>query len=95
MRTSHPSPLYSRLTLVNSQGLHARAAATFVRIAQGLNVEIWVRWDGRTANGLSVLDLMALGAPCGSVLEVEVHGHDAEAALAALTKAVENRFDEE
>jgi phosphocarrier protein HPr len=94
MRT-HPLPLHGRLTLINSQGLHARAAATFVRILQGLDVEIRVRWDGQTANGLSILDLMALGAPCGSVLEVEVRGNDAEAALTALTKVVENRFGEE
>jgi len=42
-----------------------------------------------------MLDLMTLGAPRGSVLEVQASGADAEVALAALTKVVENRFYEE
>jgi phosphotransferase system HPr-like phosphotransfer protein len=38
---------------------------------------------------------MTLGAPRGSVLEIEVRGADAVAALAALTKVIEARFYEE
>ena len=83
------------LTLINTQGLHARAAAVFVRALSGLNVQILVSWEGRTVNGRSMLDLMTLGAPRGSVLEVQTSGADAEAALAALTKVVEHRFYEE
>lgn len=85
----------ARLTITNTQGLHARAAAAFVRALSGLSAEVQVSWEGRTVNGRSMLDLMTLGAPRGSVLEVKVSGADAEAALAALTKVVENRFYEE
>ena len=83
------------LTLTNTQGLHARAAAAFVRALSGLNAQVLVSWEGRTVNGRSMLDLMTLGAPRGSVLEVQTSGADAEAALAALTTVVENRFYEE
>ena len=92
---SDPPHVQARLTLTNKLGLHARAAAVFVRALSGLNVQVLVSWEGRTVNGRSMLDLMTLGAPRGSVLEVQVSGADAEAALAALTKVVENRFYEE
>jgi phosphotransferase system HPr (HPr) family protein len=85
----------AQLTLLNTQGLHARAAAVFVRALRGLNAQVQVSWEGRTVNGRSMLDLMTLGAPRGSVLEVQISGADADAALAALMKIVENRFYEE
>ncbi len=90
--TSH---LHTRLTLLNAMGLHARAAAAFVKALKDLEVEVTVRWEGQTANGRSVLDLLTLGAPQGSVLELQIQGVDAEEALSTLTRLVANRFDEE
>jgi phosphocarrier protein HPr len=87
--------LSAQLTLLNTQGLHARAAATFVRALSGLSADVRVSWEGRTVNGRSMLDLMTLGAPRGSMLEVHASGIDAQSALEALTKVVENRFYEE
>ena len=92
---SDESTLRAQLTLKNKQGLHARAAAVFVRALSGLNAEVSVSWQNRAVNGRSLLDLMTLGAPCGSVLEVQVDGADADAALAALSKVIEDRFYEE
>lgn len=85
----------TRLTLLNKQGLHARAAAAFIKALQGLDVEVLVSWEGRTVNGRSILELLTLGAPQGSVLEIHIQGADAAIALTALTKLAENRFDEE
>jgi phosphocarrier protein len=90
-----PSTAYARLTLLNTLGLHARAAATFVKALTGLHADVQVCWEDRTVNGRSMLDLMTLGAPQGSVLEVRASGVDAEAALAAVTKVIEDRFYEE
>jgi phosphocarrier protein HPr len=90
-----PSSACAILTLLNRQGLHARAAAAFVRALGSLRAQVAVTWEGRTVNGRSVLDLMTLGAPHGSELEVQVSGEDAEAALSALTTVVANRFYEE
>lgn len=84
-----------QLTLTNTQGLHARAAAALVRALSGFDVQVVVSWEGRKVNGRSMLDLMTLGAPRGSVLEVQVSGTDADAALAAFMRVVENRFYEE
>ncbi len=90
--TSH---LQTRLTLLNAMGLHARAAAAFVKALKDLEVEVTVSWEGQTANGRSVLDLLTLGAPQGSVLELQIQGVDADEALSTLTRLVANRFDEE
>ncbi len=90
--TSH---IQTRLTLLNTMGLHARAAAAFVKALKNLEVEVTVSWEGQTANGRSVLDLLTLGAPQGSVLELQIQGDDAEEALSTLTRLVANRFDEE
>ena len=90
--TSH---VQARLTLLNAMGLHARAAAAFVKALKDLTVEVTVSWEGQTANGRSVLDLLTLGAPQGSVLELLIQGDDAEEALSTLTRLVANRFDEE
>lgn len=90
-----PPHVQTQLTLTNTLGLHARAAAVFVRALTGLNAQVTVSWEGRSVNGRSVLELMTLGAPQGSALEVQVSGTDAAAALAALTTVVENRFYEE
>ena len=92
---SDESPLYAQLILKNKQGLHARAAAVFVRALSGLSVEVSVSWQNRAVNGRSMLDLMTLGAPSGSVLEVQINGADANTDLAALTKVVDDCFDEE
>ena len=92
---SDESNLCVQLTLKNKQGLHARAAAVFVRALSGLSAEVSVSWQNRAVNGRSMLDLMTLGAPCGSVLEVQINGTDADAVLAALSKVFEDRFYEE
>lgn len=85
----------AQLTLLNRQGLHARAAAAFVRAITGLRADVTVSWQNQTVNGRSMLELMTLGAPPGSVLEVTTSGVDAEAALAKLTEVIANRFYEE
>ncbi len=92
---SDESTVHAQLTLKNKQGLHARAAAVFVRALATLKAEVTVTWQNRVVNGRSMLDLMTLGAPYGSVLEVQITGDDADAALAALRKVVEDRFHEE
>ncbi len=92
---SDPPQVQALLILTNKLGLHARAAAVFVKALTGLDAHVTVSWEGRTVNGRSVLELMTLGAPQGSALEVQVDGADAEAALTALTTVIENRFYEE
>ncbi|MBJ3777707.1 HPr family phosphocarrier protein [Acuticoccus mangrovi] len=82
------------LTMVNKRGLHARAAARFVRELEGYGSEVTVTKDGHAVDGRSIMGLLMLGAPCGGTISVDVRGQDAEAAAAALSRLVENGFGE-
>ncbi|MEM7695801.1 MAG: HPr family phosphocarrier protein [Pseudomonadota bacterium] len=84
----------ARLTLVNSKGLHARAAARFVRTADTFNAELTVEKDGQAVNGRSIMGLLMLGAPVGSEILVRGDGPDAAAAVAAVTALVADGFGE-
>lgn len=83
------------LTICNSRGLHARASAKFVKLADGFECEITVTRDGQSVPGTSIMGLMMLAAHPGSTILVEARGEDAEAALEALAKLVEERFGED
>lgn len=83
------------LTICNSRGLHARASAKFVKLADTFECEVTVTRDGQSVPGTSIMGLMMLAAHPGSIILVEARGEDAEAALEALAKLVEERFGED
>ena len=95
--TSGPGPeaWCREATIVNRRGLHARAAARFVRVAEQFAAEVQVAKDGMVVSGTSIMGLMMLAATTGSKLEMTSRGREAEAALEALVALVENGFDEE
>jgi len=87
-------PLTRQVTIRNRRGLHARAAAKFVKTAEIFNATIRVTKDDLTVGGTSILGLMMLAASPGSTLSLAVEGKDAEAALAAIVTLVEQGFGE-
>lgn len=80
--------------IVNKLGLHARAAAKLTHVASGFQSEIWLSRSGRRVNAKSIMGVMMLAAPRGSVLTVRAEGADEEAALAALVDLVRGGFGE-
>lgn len=82
-------------TILNQRGLHARAAAKFVKLANQYEAEIQVRRGELTANGRSIMGLMMLSAGIGNDVEVTVGGPQAEAALAAILDLIGRKFDED
>jgi phosphocarrier protein len=80
--------------IVNRLGLHARAAAKLTHIASSFQSEIWLSRSGRRVNAKSIMGVMMLAAGKGSTVKLEAEGADAEAALAALTKLIAERFGE-
>jgi phosphocarrier protein len=81
-----------RVEIVNAHGLHMRPSTRFVKLAGSFTSEVWVEYEGTRANGKSILDMTGLAAPCGSYLEIEAIGDDADAAMAALVELVEAGF---
>jgi phosphocarrier protein HPr len=92
---SHDPPVARRqVEITNPLGLHMRPADKFVKLALQYRSEIRVVHNGNTFNGKSILDLTSLAAECGTRLELEASGPDAEDALAALAELVLARFHE-
>ena len=82
------------VVVLNPFGLHMRPADRFAGLARRFAAEVRVYRDGLGVNGKSILDLATLAAGCGTRLELEARGPDAEAALAALAELVAARFHE-
>src|ERR1700687_156603 len=85
-----------RLTckICNQKGLHARAAARFVKTAGQFAAEIWVRKNGTAVSGRSIMGLMMLAAASGAVIEIGATGRDAASAVETLARLIECKFDE-
>jgi len=81
-------------TIVNKRGLHARAAAKFVKAAAQYESEILVEKGELQVDGTSIMDLMMLVASEGSRIVISARGADAELAASALRELVERKFDE-
>lgn len=94
--TSQPSGALARrtVTIVNERGLHARAAARFVKTAVMFKAEVSVRKDGVEVSGASIMGLMMLAAGPGCEIELLADGAEAEGAVQALAQLVANKFDE-
>ena len=84
-----------RVTVVNKRGLHARAAARLVALAEGIDAEITVSAAGTTVSGRSIMGLMMLAASPGTEIEIAATGPRAEAAVARLSAFIEAGFDED
>ncbi len=83
------------LAIANKRGLHARAAAKFVRTAGQFDAAVRVSFKGQEVSGLSIMGLMMLAAGIGSTVEVACSGRQAVEAMAALSALVEGKFGEE
>jgi phosphocarrier protein HPr len=83
------------LAIANKRGLHARAAAKFVRTAGQFDAAVRVSFKGQEVSGLSIMGLMMLAAGIGSQIELACSGRQASDAMAALSALVESKFGEE
>jgi phosphocarrier protein len=83
------------VTIVNSRGLHARAAAKLVALAERYSACVNVVKAGESVPACSIMGLMMLGAGKGSTVTIEAEGWDAREALDAVAGLVEAGFHEE
>ena len=79
----------------NLRGLHARAAAKFVKLAGAHKAAIQVTKGGTTVSGLSIMGLMMLAAGKGCTVTVSAEGEDAIAAVDQIAALIAAKFDEE
>ena len=94
-RRPHEKLLHRIVAVTNRKGLHARAAAKFVKCAEQFEAEIIVVKQDIAVSGRSIMGLMLLAAAPGSEIEIRARGADARAALKAIAALVAAKFDED
>lgn len=88
-------PLSRDIEIINKLGMHARAAAKFVKLASSFESQIEIERKGRRVNGKSIMGVMMLAAGKGSQITIYTDGDDAAESLDQLEQLINNRFDEE
>jgi len=84
----------AEVQIVNKLGLHARASAKLTQLASGYTAEIWLSRSGRRVNAKSIMGVMMLAAGLGTKVRIEADGQDAEQALDAILKLIQDKFGE-
>ena len=84
------------LVVSNPQGIHARPASVFVQMATGFASDVSVTNldTSNTADGKSVMSMLMLSAPQGTRIRLDVSGEDAVPAMEALSRLIEEGFNE-
>ncbi len=85
---------FSEAIVPNKRGLHARAAAKFVSIAEQFSANVEVVREEQVVSALSIMGLMMLGAGQGSLIQIRATGQQAAEAISALTELVRSGFHE-
>lgn len=87
--------LRNTVVISNQRGLHARAAAKFVKLAAGFDCHVRVSKKGQIVSGRSILGLMMLAASQGTELELIAVGREAKEAIKALSEIIDSKFEED
>jgi phosphocarrier protein len=78
----------------NKLGIHARAAAKIVEIANRFHSDVFLEKDGCEVDGRSILDILTIYCPKGCSLTVRFTGADADEAMEMMSDLIENKFGE-
>jgi len=91
---AEPARLERTVTIANKLGLHARAAAKLVTLANKFRCSIRLRKDGKEVSGKSIMGVMMLAAAKGSRVTLVAEGPDAGRALEQLAALIAGKFGE-
>lgn len=81
--------------IINKLGMHARAAAKFVKLASQFDSNIELSTDSQRVNGKSIMGVLMLAAAKGTLVTIHADGDDAQQGADALAQLINNRFDED
>jgi len=85
----------AEFTIANVLGLHARAAAQLVKLANRFRCDVSMECDGQRVNGKSIMGVLMLAAAYGAAVKVRCDGEDAEECLEEISVLIESKFGEE
>lgn len=83
------------IEIQNKKGLHARAAAAFVKAIEDLDAEVEVEKSEQRVSGCSIMGIMMLAASKGSFIKIYAEGNQAKEAVNKLQTLINNKFGEE
>jgi phosphocarrier protein len=83
------------VVICNERGLHARAAAKFVKLVERFEADVTVTVKGTGVSGLSIMGLMMLAAGSGTEVEIAATGSDAASVVGELASLIEAGFEED
>ena len=87
--------LFVEIEIQNKKGLHARAAAAFVKTIEDLDASVEVEKSDQKVSGCSIMGLMMLAAAKGSIIKIYAKGNQAKEAIKRLQNLINNKFGEE
>jgi phosphocarrier protein len=87
-------PAVRRTTIVNRKGLHARASAKVAKLAGEYDAQVFVSHESETADARSIMDLLMLVAHTGCVVEIKGRGAQADEAVEAIVRLIDDGFGE-
>ncbi|MEI8094157.1 MAG: HPr family phosphocarrier protein [Spirochaetales bacterium] len=82
------------VTVKNRAGIHARPAGMIVTLANKFSSQIFIEKENEKINAKSIMGLITLGVLCNTVVKITASGSDEAAAVDALVKLIDNRFEE-
>ncbi|HBU11783.1 MAG TPA: phosphocarrier protein HPr [Clostridiales bacterium] len=86
--------IYKELVINNYDGLKAKAAASFVQVANQFDSQILIEFSNKKINAKSIMGLLSLGVKYGESIYVFANGKDEKEAVAALVDLVDSNFGE-
>lgn len=93
--TTEGKTLERTVEIINKLGLHARASAKLVTLANKFTADVRLKKDGREVSAKSILNIIMLAAGIGSQVTLIAEGEDAEQAIEELAALVADKFGEE
>ena len=86
--------LVKKFKIRNNLGLHARAAASIVKLADHYKSRLFLRKDDQEVDGSSILSILTLSCPRGTEVQARVVGEDSKDLMKELSKLFEQKFGE-
>jgi phosphocarrier protein len=91
---SNDMELIKKLEIENELGLHGRAAAKIVKLAKQYKSNLFFTKDDEEVGGSSILSILTLACPKGTVVQARIVGEDAKELLEKLSELFEQKFGE-
>jgi len=84
----------AEFTIINALGLHARAAAQLVKLANRYTCTVDIECEGQSVNAKSIMGVLLLAAAQGMKVTVRCNGPDAQRCLGEIGALIAERFGE-